>query len=81
MKYHSMVAIPQQGLFIYGGEGNGMTTAQKLSTLSGTWTPGPAVYLDQVDEGKCVVQVKCLSRSILSRSYPKIMSRGAVFGE
>ena len=68
MKFHAMVAVPQQGLFAFGGIGNSITTAQKLTSLTGTWTSGPAVYLNQVDEGKCIVQVNNFHISVQHRS-------------
>jgi hypothetical protein len=52
-----MVVVPGQGLFIYGGAGNGLSTAQRLLSLTGLWTQGPSVYLGQAVEGQCVVQV------------------------
>jgi hypothetical protein len=60
LKYPAMVAVPNNGLFIFGSETNSLTTAQKLTSLTGTWTAGPAVYLNQPNGGQCVVQVLVL---------------------
>jgi hypothetical protein len=63
ISFHSMVAVPGQGLFIYGGEGNTLTTAQKLTSITGAWTTGPPLYLNQAVRGQCIVQVTLFFRT------------------
>jgi hypothetical protein len=51
------VLVPNNGWVIFGGYANTLLTAQKLQTLSGSWTAGPSLYQDLADYFNCGVQV------------------------
>ena len=51
------VYVPNQGWFIFGGDGNTLTRSQKLTKIDGDWELGPNVYNSKVVTGGCIVQV------------------------
>ncbi len=52
------VVVPSQGLLIFGGEGNSLTTSQNLKSVGGVWETGPQLFEDKPVAHHCVVQVK-----------------------
>ncbi len=56
-KFHSDVFVPSQGWVFFGGYGNNLTKAQKLTGSDAAWTAGPELYQSQPVYGQCNVQV------------------------
>jgi hypothetical protein len=55
--YAASVLVPNQGWFIFGGEGNLLTTSQKLRTLGSNWEVGPELYQGKTVRQQCSLQV------------------------
>ena len=57
------VLVPNQGWVIFGGGPKEETTAQKLTSVDGTWEEGPQLFTEgSSDHGLCAVQVAKILR-------------------
>jgi hypothetical protein len=68
-KYRNDVFVPSQGWVFFGGLGNTLTTAQKLTGIDAAWTVGPELYLSQTVYHHCnaqvILSIHCVMDAIL----------------
>ena len=53
----SSVQVPNQGWFIFGGDGNTLTRSQRLQQPDGLWELGPDLHQSKSVTGTCIVQM------------------------